>query len=278
MKDRAGGTRLDKDIESCRRNPDGCAPLFRAWVEGIDAINMVPQKYANARIALAAGLVSDLMHYDHNKGTAFNALFPSGHWLQTPERTLIDRHGRGICGDYSTLIFETLLRTGFAAQDVSLIGGEKSLGGFHIVVAVKSTDGKAYIVDASPKETSDRGLSVITPTIVDDRHYFSGFHVNNSPLDDNPESFTPLFAMGTQGIKTAGSFLDALSVALPSGGSFETIKLPDMGADFAKECPDLLNKIHEAMIKIATQAASDRLPRPAGKLRSAASSALTKNF
>ncbi len=109
-------------------------------------IKEIPDGLPLTRAQIAISIVGQLMRPDDNKTTTFNALFHAGTWLQGPWESLNERRGLGGCGDYATLLCETLIRTGTPEQDITLIGGVHPDMGFHFVDGLEIGETK-YVLD-----------------------------------------------------------------------------------------------------------------------------------
>ena len=147
---------LDDRISRCRNDPGSCTPLWRAWVDIIDTVNLLPENLKLERASVANYLLNEsLMAYDHDKATPARVLFHAGNWLQTPLQTLGERQGAGICGDFAVLKYETLLRSGFTDNELRLVSGmtymEGATGGHTLMAA--TVGGKEYVTtdDAIPQ-------------------------------------------------------------------------------------------------------------------------------
>jgi hypothetical protein len=199
---RGPDSELDKKIEACRKNPDDCPPLFQAWVKMIDTVNMVPDESKLTKAELIVSFVANLLQFDKEKATVFNALFHTKPWLQSPTQTLVERNGNGVCGDFSVMIYETTKRTKSAIDDISLIGGIIPPASFHTVATV-TIDKTKYVMDAVGYSAGNFQIPILAK--YDD--YIHGVHFKNSPRR-HTSRFIPLFEMNDRSFNFMNSITD----------------------------------------------------------------------
>lgn len=198
LKRRGSDADFDKLIEDCRNNPEGCHPRFRAFVELIDAVNLLPSDARYMRAELVSTGIDLMMKNNQRKNSAFSVLFHSSGWLQTPDETAVA--GSGVCGDAAVWKYEAMKRAGFKPDNLRLIGGRFGVA-YHTVLEA-NIDGRNLILEWSGFADRKDGDISMAGLLVSDTAYANGnkivmpggggFHLNK---------FTPLVSFNDKGVR-----------------------------------------------------------------------------
>ena len=126
-----------RQLEQCEMNSNGCSHTVNNWISALERYRLLSPVAKLQAVNSYAHRVADY--------TTDSANYRSHDYWATPSEFL---RGVGDCEDFAIFKYESLLRLGFAQEDVRLVivkDDNRKL--FHAVVAVQIS-GRTYIMDS----------------------------------------------------------------------------------------------------------------------------------